>query len=443
MIFNIEKFAEKAIEILEKRGFEGYVVGGCVRDLLMGKAPHDWDICTNANPQEIVSIFSEYKVIETGVKHGTVTVIIDRISLEITTFRIDGEYSDNRRPDGVKFVSDIKEDLARRDFTINAMAYSNKTGLIDCFGGQADLGEKLIKCVGNPDTRFHEDALRVLRALRFSSQLSFEIEKETFDSILKNKELLKNISAERIASELNKLLLGDNVFEVLQKYREVIAVFIPEFTACFDFKQFTKHHCYSVYDHIIKSVECVEKDLILRLTMFFHDIAKPQCFVEDKIDGGNFKGHQLPSAEMAEKVLKRLKYDNETIHSVVLLIKEHDNRYPAERKVIKSYLRKFSKEFFENQLKVRRADTLAQSLYMREEKIAQLDSILAIGADIIKENECFKLEDLAVKGKDLIAIGIPQGEKLGRVLNQLLSLVISGELKNEKEILLSYSEKLK
>ena len=234
-------------------------------------------------------------------------------------------------------------------------------------------------------------------------------------------------------------MLGDNVFEVLQKYRDVIAVFIPELIPTFDFEQLTQHHCYSVYDHIIKSVECVPKDLILRLTMFFHDIAKPQCFVVDKQDGGHFKGHQLPSAEMAEKILKRFKYDNDTIHSVIELIKEHDNRYPPEKKVVKSYLRKFGVDFFRNQCKVRRADTMAQSLYKRYMKIAQVDNTEAIGEEIIKENECFKLEDLAINGKELIDLGIPQGEKVGVILNQLLTLVISGEIKNEKVMLLKHA----
>jgi tRNA nucleotidyltransferase (CCA-adding enzyme) len=436
MEFKINKSAEKAINILEEKGFKAYIVGGCVRDILMDKAPHDWDICTNAKPEQIISTFSDYKVIETGLKHGTVTVVINSVHLEITTFRVDGEYSDNRHPENVTFVSDLKDDLSRRDFTINAMAYSHKGGLNDFHGGKSDINNKIIRCVGDPDKRFNEDALRILRALRFSSQLSFEIEENTSISILKNKELLKNISVERIAVELNKLLMGDNVFNVLQKYRDVIAVIIPEFKKTFDFKQYTKHHCYTVYDHIIKSVELSPKDLKLRLTMFFHDIAKPQCFVKDNIDGGHFKGHQIPSAEMAHRILKRLKYDNATIYSVVSLIKEHDNRYPAEKKPVKRFLSKYDADFFENQIKIRRADTLAQSEYMREEKLKHLDDTLKTGREIIKENECFKISDLAVNGGDLIKAGIKEGKDIGETLKELLSMVISEKIKNDKEILL-------
>ena len=440
MILKIDSSAVKAINMLQDNGFEAYAVGGCIRDLIMGKTPHDFDICTSAKPEEIKNIFSDYKVIETGISHGTVTVIIDSKPLEITTFRVDGEYSDNRHPEKVEFVTNIKEDLSRRDFTINAMAYCDKDGLKDFFNGADDIEKKLIRCVGEPDKRFNEDALRILRALRFSSELSFEIEENTSKSILKNKGLLKNISVERIAVELNKILLGDNVFSVLQKYRDVIAVIIPEFKATFDFKQFTKHHCYSVYDHIIKSVEHAPKDKIIRLTMFLHDIAKPQCFVKDNYDGGHFKGHQLPSADMAYTILKRLKYDSATIREVVDLIKEHDNRYPAEKKSVKRFLAKHGEDFFKKQLIVRRADTLAQSQYMRQQKLEVLDRSYKIGQEIIKENECFKISDLAVNGDDLKQAGIKEGKQIGEILNNLLSMVVEDEVKNDKSILL---EKIK
>ncbi len=443
MSFNIPQAVSKAISILENNNYEAYIVGGCVRDILMGKEPHDYDICTQALPEQTIQVFSGYKVIETGLKHGTVTVLIDGYSLEITTFRTDGEYSDNRHPTCVEFVSDIKDALSRRDFTINAMAYSQKSGLVDFYGGQADIEAGIIRCVGDPDTRFKEDALRIMRALRFSSQLYFNIEKSTSESILKNRELLKNISAERIASELNKLLIGDKVFDVLTQYRDVIAVFIPEFIPCFDMEQYTKHHCYTVYDHIIKSVEHVPKDKVLRLTMLLHDIAKPQCFYKDSNGGGHFKGHQLPGADKAREILHRLKYDNDTIHEVVMLVKEHDNRYPAEEKSVKRFMSKYGYDFFIKQLKVRRADTLAQSMYMREQKLAQLDKTLEIGKKIIEDNKCFKLSDLAVNGKDLISIGIENGREIGRILDVLLDLVISEKAENNKIDLLKIAQNMK
>ena len=442
MILKIDSSAEKAINMLQNNGFKAYAVGGCIRDIIMEKKPHDYDICTSAKPIQIEKIFEEYKVIETGINHGTVTVIIDSKPLEITTFRVDGDYSDNRHPEKVEFVTDIKDDLSRRDFTINSMAYCEKDGLKDFFGGTEDIEKKLIRCVGEPDKRFNEDALRILRALRFSSELSFEIEEKTSESIIKNRELLKNISAERIAIELNKLLLGDNVFSVLQKYRDVIAVIIPEFKATFDFKQFTKHHCYSVYDHIIKSVEQAPKDSILRLTMFLHDIAKPQCFVKDDIDGGHFKGHQLPSADMGYTILKRLKYDSTTINEVVELIKEHDNRYPPEKKAVKRFLSKHNEDFFEKQLTIRRADTLAQSDYMRQQKLEVLDKTYEIGREIIRQNECFKISDLAINGDDLKKAGIKEGKEIGGILNKLLSMVISEEIKNDKTILLEKAKEI-
>lgn len=436
MILKIDSSAEKAINMLQNSGFKAYAVGGCIRDIIMGKIPHDYDICTSAKPKQIEKVFEEYKVIETGINHGTVTVILDSKPFEITTFRVDGDYSDNRHPEKVEFVTDIKDDLSRRDFTINSMAYCEKDGLKDFFNGTEDIEKKLIRCVGEPDKRFNEDALRILRALRFSSELSFEIEEKTSKSIIKNKELLINISAERIAIELNKLLLGDNVFSVLQKYRDVIAVIIPEFKATFDFKQFTKHHCYSVYDHIIKSVEQAPKDNVLRLTMFLHDIAKPQCFVKDNIDGGHFKGHQLPSAEMAYTILKRLKYDSATINEVIELIKEHDNRYPPEKKAVKRFLSKHNEDFFEKQLIIRRADTLAQSYYMRQQKLEVLDKTYEIGREIIRQNECFKISKLAINGDDLKKAGVKEGKEIGEILNKLLSMVISDEIRNDKTILL-------
>jgi len=422
-----------ALNLLKNKKFEAYVVGGCVRDSLMGIAPHDWDICTNALPDEIIATFSDFKVIETGIKHGTVTVIIEKNPIEITTFRVDGEYSDNRHPTLVNFVSNLKDDLARRDFTVNSLAYSDETGLIDYFGGQLDIENKTIRCVGEADVRFKEDSLRILRAIRFSSTLGFEIEPITSSSIFKNKELLKNISAERISVELNKLLLGDNVYNVLLEYRDVIAVFIPEIQPTFDFEQRNPHHSLTVYNHIIKSVESVPKDLILRLTMLLHDIGKPQCFTLDNMNIGHFKGHPEISAQMSKVILKRLKYDNATIHKVVNLILEHDNRYPPNRRSIKRFMEKYDYGFLKCQNKVRLADCTAQSLYMRKEKLKEIHDVEEMAKDILKDNECFKLHDLVINGDDLISLGAPSGKEIGEILNTLLELVIDEKIKNKKQ----------
>ncbi len=443
MNIEISKEAEIALEVLKSNGFEGYIVGGCVRDSLMNIPPHDFDICTNALPEKMSELFHNFKVVETGLKHGTITVIINGIPIEITTYRFDGEYSDNRHPTKVSFVSDLKSDLSRRDFTVNAMAFNAQNGLQDFFGGQKDIKNKLIKCVGEPDLRFNEDALRMLRALRFSSVLGFEIDEDTSESILKNKGLLKNISSERISAELNKLLLGDNVYNVLEKYRGVIAVFIPELEATFDFDQKNPHHSLTVYNHIIKSVESTPKKLILRLTMLLHDIGKPKCFTVDEKGVGHFKGHQKVSAEMSEVILKRLKYDSATIKRVTSLIFEHDNRYPANKSAVKSFMSKYDYDFFKLQNKVRRADCSAQSMYLRTEKLRQIEAVEKIGKIILEENECFSLDNLKINGDDLISSGFKEGKQIGEILNKLLELVISDEVKNDRQSLINRAKAFK
>lgn len=424
---------------LESNGFEAYIVGGCVRDALMGKVPDDTDITTSALPSEIHQVFCDEKLIDTGIKHGTVTLIYNNKEYEITTFRTDGIYADNRHPESVSFVKDIKEDLARRDFTVNAMAYSPLRGLCDLFGGQADIKNKIIRCVGNPSVRFEEDGLRILRALRFSSVLGFEIEKETADSILSERNLLINISSERIQTELVKLIMGENVFEVMDKYREVIAVIIPELVPCFDYDQHTKHHCYDVYRHIIKSISQAPYDRTLRLCMLFHDINKPQSF-NPLVRTGHFAGHEIPSAETAVKVMKRLRFDCNTIRDVRKLILEHDKRYPATEKAVKKYISKNGYDFFCNQLKVRKSDTLAQSMYKREEKLQEIELTRQIGEKVIVSSPVLSLSELAVDGNDMKLLCEP--EKIGKVLNFLLDAVIDEKVKNQKEELLKYAENI-
>ncbi|MBQ5565782.1 MAG: HD domain-containing protein, partial [Clostridia bacterium] len=312
-----------AIEKISKNGFEAYIVGGCVRDSLLGKTPKDYDITTSASPQEVEKIFSDCRVIETGIKHGTVTVLINSMPLEITTFRIDSEYVDNRHPESVTFTKSLREDTARRDFTMNAIAYNNFTGICDFYGGETDIKNKIVRCVGNPDLRFNEDALRIMRAIRFSSVLGFEIEENTRSSIFKNKELLKNISSERIAAELVKLLCGKNAKKVLCEYIDILGVVMPELLPMKDFDQRNAHHIYDIWTHTAVAVENIEPAPILRLTALFHDIGKPECFFM-KNGQGHFYGHAAVSEKISDNILKRLKFDNTSRETITTLVKLHD-----------------------------------------------------------------------------------------------------------------------
>lgn len=435
----IPDFCKKIIACLNDCGFEAYLVGGCVRDSLMGKIPHDYDITTNATPDEMKKAFEGLKVIETGEKHGTLTVLIDGNSVEVTTYRIDGDYQDNRRPDFVEFTRNIKEDLSRRDFTVNALAFNEQDGLIDLFSGEKDIEKKTIKCVGEADIRFSEDALRILRALRFSSTLGFEIEEKTATSILKNRNLLKKISSERIFAEFKKLITGENAEKILIDFKEVIAVFIPEIRPCFGFDQRTKYHQYDVYTHIVKTVVACENDEILRLACFFHDIEKPSVFTLDKNGTGHFYGHPKPSAETTRAVLKRLKADNKTIQTVVDLVKYHDRQIAPSEKSVKRFLSKASPEFLRLLIKIKRADSLAHAVQYRNRE-EYLTSLLEILEKIEREEQCFKLKDLKINGNDLIDLGF-FGEEIGIVLKKLLKAVIDGEVNNEYEELIRYIKK--
>ena len=430
------------IEKLNKNGFEAFVVGGCVRDSIIGKTPNDWDICTSAKPLEIKSCFSEFNMFDAGMKHGTISVVINNVVYEITTYRIDGEYKDNRRPESVTFTDDITNDLARRDFTINAMAYNELQGLIDPFGGQKDLKESVLRCVGNPDQRFNEDGLRIIRALRFASVYNLEIECETSKSILKNADLLKNIAVERISVEFNKLLCGDSVETILNKYRDVIAVFIPEIIPTFNFNQNNKHHSRDIWFHTIYSVKSVESDPLLRMTMFLHDLGKPKACTHDEDGTCHFKGHQEISADITRIILHRLKYPNEFISQCLTLVKYHDVRFNGTKRHIKRIMSKIGADNIELLLKVQRADMLAQSDYMRKEKTESINLSFKLLNEIILENECFSLKQLEVNGKDLISIGINSGKQIGEILKLLLDDVIEGKIENKKTVLLDKAKEL-
>ncbi len=433
---------KEIIEKLNKNGFEAFAVGGCVRDSILGNTPNDWDICTNAKPLEIKSCFADYNMFDAGMKHGTISVVVNHIVYEITTYRIDGEYKDNRHPENVTFTDDITNDLARRDFTINAMAYNEQQGLIDPFGGQSDLEKGIIKCVGNPDKRFNEDGLRIIRALRFAAVYNLKIEKETAKSILKNADLLNNITVERISTEFNKLLCGSSVEYILNEYRDVIAVFIPEIIPTFDFCQHNKHHSRDIWHHATYSVKSVENTLLLRMTMLLHDLGKPKACTRDTDGTCHFKGHQIISAELANKILHRLKYPTEFIEKCLVLIRYHDVRFNGTKRHIKRIMSKIGEENMKYLLKVQKADMLAQSEYMRKEKTENINLSFKLLNEIIADNECFSLRQLEINGKDLIDAGIPQGKQLGEILNLLLENVIDGQIENTRSILLNKAKKL-
>ena len=424
------------IEELNKAGYEAYAVGGCVRDSILGRIPNDWDITTNAKPSEVKNIFK--RTVDTGLKHGTVTVLIGKEGFEVTTYRIDGEYEDSRHPKEVLFTSNLKEDLLRRDFTINAMAYNETDGLVDIFGGMDDIESKTIRCVGNPTERFSEDALRLLRAIRFAAQLGYDIEKETYDAIKELAPTLKNISAERIQAELNKILVSDNPGMLKTAYETgLTAQFIPELDLCFETKQNNPHHCYTVGEHIIKSVEAIEPDKTLRIAMLLHDIAKPLCKKTDEEGIDHFHGHQIKSSEMAVEILRRLKYDNDTIEKTKRLVKYHDERLESGTKYMRRAINRIGEDAFPDIFKIWRADLSAQSDYMREEKLARLQANIADYEEVIKEGDCVSLKSLAVTGRDLIDAGVEPGPKLGEILNNMLTDVLEEPKHNTREYLLS------
>lgn len=438
-MISVPEYVIKAIEILEAAGFEAYCVGGCVRDSMLGKDPDDWDICTSATPDEMKQVFSEYRTVETGIKHGTLTVIIDRNAMEITTYRTESEYSYHRRPTDVTFIRDLSGDLARRDFTINAMCCDKHGMITDKFGGTVDMEAKVIRCVGDPEERFEEDALRILRALRFASVLDFEIESETAKALMDKRHLLEYISGERIYAELKKLLCGRAVTRVLTEYKEVFAAIMPEIEPCFGFEQHNVHHCYDVWTHIAVSVGQCRQNPRLRLAMLFHDIGKPATARFDEDGTGHFKGHPIRSAEMLTEIFDRFRCDNATISYVRELVIEHDNRIPVARRNVKRFMAKHDFEFFMDYLEVRRADTMAQSEYNREQKIAELDELAMIAVSVNNENCCLKLTDLAVDGKDMISLGI-SGRQIGAMLQRLLDLVVDDKIENDRKVLMEYAK---
>ena len=425
----------KIIETLEQAGFEAYAVGGCVRDSLLGRNPSDWDITTSARPEQVKALFSH--TIDTGIRHGTVTVMLEYVGYEVTTYRIDGEYEDSRHPKEVIFTPLLTEDLKRRDFTINAMAWNPKAGIIDEFGGMEDLDEGIIRCVGSPEERFSEDALRMMRAVRFSAQLGYEIEPATKAAIRKLAPNLTHVSAERIQVELVKLVESMHPDYLRVAYETGITrVVLPEFDLCMETEQHNPHHCYTVGEHMLHSMLAVSSNRYLRLAMLLHDIAKPEKKKTDEQGIDHFHGHQEASEEMAKVILRRLKFDNETIRIVSRLIGFHDYRFPAERRSVRRAVWKVGEDLFPMLLQVKEADTMAQSLYEREEKLEWIAKVEKLYREILKDRECLSLKDLAVTGRDLIRTGCAPGPELGRILNEMLQDVLEHPEHNNKEYLL-------
>ena len=430
----------RALTMLESAGFEAFFVGGCVRDALRGITPKDYDITTSALPEETKSVFRDYRVIETGIQHGTVTVMMEGMPLEITTYRTEGTYSDNRHPDSVSFTASLREDVARRDFTMNAIAYSPARGLIDHFGGAEDIREGIIRCVGDPDTRFREDALRMMRGIRFASALGFRIEEDTAAAIRENKERISAVSAERIRVELTKLLCGVNVKNVLMDWWDVLGVVIPEILPMHGFDQKTPYHIYDVWEHTAVAVSETPPMTHLRLSALLHDVGKPPSFFTDEKGIGHFYGHPVVSEKMAEEILTRLKYDNVTRRRVVTLVREHDRIIEPTEPAVKRALSRLTPEVFFNLLAIKRADNLAQSPDYRD-RLETYDRIESIAQNILAKNECISVSTLAVNGSDLIALGMKPGKEIGDMLNQLLEQVIRGKLENDRNVLLAYVKK--
>ena len=433
--------AQKILQTLTAAGYEAYLVGGCVRDLLRGVEPHDWDICTSARPEETERCFAGQRIIETGLKHGTVTVLEEGEPYEITTYRTEGPYSDSRRPDFVRFVSSLEADLARRDLTMNAIAMGLDGSLRDPFGGAADIQTGLIRCVGEPDQRFQEDGLRVMRALRFAAVLGYEIEERTTQAIHENRHMLERVAAERIDAELCKLLVGTNVGEILRQYPDVFCQFWPQLEPLIGLEQNTPWHCWGGWEHTIHAVEAAPADLILRLTMLLHDIGKPACRSTDEDGIDHFYGHPAVSAKLADEMLRGMRFDNKTRARVVALVERHDVQIPLRSQAIRKWLSRLGPETFFQLLEVKRADNMGQAGELVRDRLAELDALRTRAEEILAQGQCLSLKDLAVDGRDVIAAGIAPGPEVGRTLNALLERAVSGEVENQREVLLELLRK--
>ncbi len=425
---------------LTVRGYQAYVVGGCVRDCLLGRTPKDWDVCTSATPEDMLRAFAGWHVAETGLKHGTLTVLAEGEPYEVTTFRVDGAYTDHRHPDGVTFVTDVREDLARRDFTVNAMAYHPDTGLVDAFGGREDLARGLIRCVGDAATRFREDALRILRALRFAAVYGFAIEEQTARAAHSLKGTLHDVAAERIRVELAKLLCGECAADILRAYADVVFEVLPWLRPMAGLDQRNPHHRWDVWEHTLHAVTEVPPTEVLRLTMLLHDCGKPDCMTVDDRGVGHFYGHQTHSEERAQAVLAYLRVDNATARRVLTLVRRHDVPLSAEPKLLKRRLNELGEEALRQLIEVRRADALGQGTNDRNQVETWAEAMREALDALLAQTPCVTLKQLAVNGGDLLAMGVPGGKLIGCCLNCLLEEVLDERLPNRREALLARAE---
>ncbi|MDE7323662.1 MAG: HD domain-containing protein [Lachnospiraceae bacterium] len=429
------------ISRLEAAGYEAYAVGGCVRDSLLGRQPHDWDVTTSAKPLQVKEVFRH--TIDTGIQHGTVTVMIDHEGFEVTTYRIDGEYEDSRHPKEVTFTVNLVEDLKRRDFTINAMAYNARSGVVDAFGGVEDLKNGIIRCVGEAAERFGEDALRILRAVRFSAQLGFSIADETKVAATALAPNLKHISAERIQVELVKLLVSAHPDYMRDAYAlGITKIVLPELDDAFATEQNHPHHMYNVGEHLMQCLLHTRADKSLRIAALLHDIGKPQTKTTDEDGIDHFHGHVAVSEQMAVDILKRLKFDNDTITKVQKFVKYHDYNAEPNAKAVRRAINKIGVEYFLQVLELRRADTLAQSAYQQTEKIERIDTIARLYGEIMEKQQCVSLKTLEITGNDLIALGVPKGKKIGAILGELLDDVIQNPENNTHDYLMDKAAEL-
>lgn len=434
-VIELPEKVNSIIHTIQAAGFEAYAVGGCVRDSILGRIPDDWDITTSAKPEEVKRLFR--RTIDTGIEHGTVTVMIDREGFEVTTYRIDGEYEDSRHPKEVIFTPSLLEDLKRRDFTINAMAYNDITGLVDEFQGLEDVKKKIIRCVGNPKERFTEDALRMMRAVRFSAQLGYDIEKETKEAITELAPSLQKISAERIQVELTKLVTSPNPDFLRIAYKTgITAQILPEFDICMKTEQNHPHHCYNVGEHILHSMKEVRADKVLRFSMLFHDIGKPEKKTVDEEGITHFRGHAAVSESIAKRVFRQLHFDNDTMNKVSRLVANHEYRINPDAKSVRRAVVKIGEDIYPLMKEIQTADVMAQSDYMRAEKLERLEELDTIYHQILAEKNCLSLKTLAVSGKDLMESGMKPGKEIGDVLHYLLEIVLDAPEKNDKNFLL-------
>lgn len=437
MNIQLLKEVKTILDILYMNGYEGYIVGGCVRDSIMGRIPNDWDICTSAKPEIVLDIFKEFKVIPTGLKHGTVTIVINKKAFEVTTYRIDKEYLDGRRPSEVEFTNNLKEDLKRRDFTINAMAYNEKKGLIDYYNGILDIKNKIIKCVGNPTKRFNEDYLRMLRAVRFSAQLGYKIDVGTFESIRCLAKNIIDISKERIRDEINKILLSEKPSEgfMLLESTGLLEHIIPELQKCVKFEQRNPHHNKDVFYHTMSVLDNTERDLILRLSALLHDIAKPKCFSIDENNIGHFYRHHMEGMELSDKILKRLRYDNKTVEVVKRLIKEHMLKYEVvNQRVIKRLVNRVGKDNVDRLFKLQIADIKGSK---PPYDFSNINKAKIMSDKILYEKQPLSVKDLDINGHDLMEIGVSEGKEIGIILNKLLNIILDNPDLNKKDILIT------